>query len=158
MGRRPQRDHRLVDPGDARGHRARRRDGRRACRLPRGRAAGRFRLLSATSKHPTETNIEFLLDTLELYTTRRRMKTAQARLRSNRPCRPMNAGSLRSRRRETPRASVSSSRPSRASPTRLGSREFEVIMIGRHDRRRRPKTAFMHRICSDAAISSDRRV
>ena len=41
-------------------------------------------LLSATSKHPTETNIEFLLDTLELYTTRRRMKTAQARLRSNR--------------------------------------------------------------------------
>lgn len=41
-------------------------------------------LLSATSRHPTETNIEFLLDTLELYTTRRRMKTAQARLRSNR--------------------------------------------------------------------------
>ena len=27
---------------------------------------------------------QFLLDTLELYTTRRRMKTAQARLRSNR--------------------------------------------------------------------------
>ena len=41
-------------------------------------------LLSATSRHPTETNIEFLLDTLELYTTRRRMKSAQARLRSDR--------------------------------------------------------------------------
>ena len=32
----------------------------------------------------SETNIEFLLDTLELYTTRRRMKSAQARLRSDR--------------------------------------------------------------------------
>lgn len=41
-------------------------------------------LISATSRHPTETNIEFLLDTLELYTTRRRMKGAQSRLRSDR--------------------------------------------------------------------------
>lgn len=41
-------------------------------------------LISATSRHPTETNIEFLLDTLELYTTRRRMKAAQSRLRSDR--------------------------------------------------------------------------
>ncbi len=40
--------------------------------------------IGATSAHPTETNIEFLLDTLELYTVRRRMKAAQARLRSDR--------------------------------------------------------------------------
>ena len=40
--------------------------------------------ISSTSKHPTETNIEFLLDTLELYTVRRRMRSAQARLRSDR--------------------------------------------------------------------------
>lgn len=39
-------------------------------------------VISSTSRHPTETNIGFLLDTLELYTTRRRMKAAQARLRS----------------------------------------------------------------------------
>ena len=40
--------------------------------------------IDATSAHPTETNIEFLLDTLELYTIRRRMRQAQARLRSDR--------------------------------------------------------------------------
>ncbi|MDM8245214.1 DNA primase [Collinsella tanakaei] len=40
--------------------------------------------IDATSAHPTETNIEFLLDTLELYTIRRRMWQAQARLRSDR--------------------------------------------------------------------------
>ena len=40
--------------------------------------------IDATSAHPTETNIEFLLDTLELYTIRRRMRAAQARLRSDR--------------------------------------------------------------------------
>lgn len=40
-------------------------------------------MISATSRHPTETNIAFLLDTLELYTARRRMKAAQSRLRSN---------------------------------------------------------------------------
>ncbi len=40
-------------------------------------------MLSATSTHPTETNIEFLLNTLELYTARRRMKAAQGRLRSD---------------------------------------------------------------------------
>ncbi|MBM6868121.1 DNA primase [Collinsella tanakaei] len=40
--------------------------------------------IAVTSAHPTETNIEFLLDTLELYTVRRRMKAAQARLRSDR--------------------------------------------------------------------------
>ena len=39
--------------------------------------------IAATSAHPTETNIEFLLDTLELYTIRRRMRAAQARLRSD---------------------------------------------------------------------------
>lgn len=38
--------------------------------------------MSSTSAHPTETNIEFLLDTLELYTLRRRLKNGQARLRS----------------------------------------------------------------------------
>lgn len=40
-------------------------------------------MISATSAHPTETNITFLLDTLELYTVRRRMKSAQSRLRSD---------------------------------------------------------------------------
>lgn len=40
--------------------------------------------ISSTSAHPTETNIAFLLDTLELYTTRRRMRAAQGRLRSDR--------------------------------------------------------------------------
>mgnify|MGYP007020506264 CR=1 FL=1 len=44
-------------------------------------SAGR---ISATSKHPTETNIVFMLDTLELYTVRRRMKAVQGRLRSDR--------------------------------------------------------------------------
>lgn len=39
--------------------------------------------IEATSDHPTETNIVFLLDTLELYTVRRRMKRTQARLRSD---------------------------------------------------------------------------
>ena len=41
-------------------------------------SAGR---ISATSKHPTETNIVFMLDTLELYTIKRRMRSAQAKLR-----------------------------------------------------------------------------
>ncbi len=40
--------------------------------------------ISSTSAHPTETNIVFLLDTLELYTTRRRMRAAQGHLRSDR--------------------------------------------------------------------------
>ena len=40
--------------------------------------------ISTTSQHPTETNIGFLLDTLELYTVRRRMRRAQARLRTDR--------------------------------------------------------------------------
>ncbi|MBM6906603.1 DNA primase [Collinsella tanakaei] len=40
--------------------------------------------IDATSAHPTETNIEFLLDTLELYTIRRRMRAAQACLRTDR--------------------------------------------------------------------------
>ena len=44
-------------------------------------SAGR---ISSTSKHPTETNIAFLLDTLELYTIRRRMRAAQAKLRQDR--------------------------------------------------------------------------
>mgnify|MGYP000771440232 CR=1 FL=1 len=39
--------------------------------------------ISSTSQHPTETNIGFLLDTLELYTVRRRVKSAQSRLRSD---------------------------------------------------------------------------
>lgn len=39
--------------------------------------------ISSTSRHPTETNIGFLLDTLELYTVRRRLKNAQSRLRSD---------------------------------------------------------------------------
>lgn len=38
--------------------------------------------MSSTSAHPTETNIQFLLDTLELYTLRRRLKSAQSRLRA----------------------------------------------------------------------------
>ena len=40
--------------------------------------------ISSTSRHPTETNIEFLLDTLELLTVRRRMRAAQQRMRSDR--------------------------------------------------------------------------
>ncbi len=44
-------------------------------------SAGR---ISATSKHPTEPNIVFMLDTLELYTIKRRMRAAQARLRQDR--------------------------------------------------------------------------
>lgn len=40
--------------------------------------------LSSTSSHPTQTTIVFLLDTLELYTVRRRMRSAQAKLRSDR--------------------------------------------------------------------------
>ena len=40
--------------------------------------------IAATSQHPTETNVVFLLDTLELYTARRRMRSVQARLRSDR--------------------------------------------------------------------------
>lgn len=39
--------------------------------------------IGVTSEHPAETNIVFLLDTLELNTLRRRMRTAQARLRSD---------------------------------------------------------------------------
>ena len=39
--------------------------------------------IGVTSEHPTETNVVFLLDTLELNTLRRRMRTAQARLRSD---------------------------------------------------------------------------
>ena len=40
--------------------------------------------ISSTSAHPTEVNIRFLLDTLELLTVRRRMRAVQAQLRSNR--------------------------------------------------------------------------
>ena len=40
--------------------------------------------IASTSAHPTETNIVFLLDTLELYTLKRRMRTAQGKLRSDR--------------------------------------------------------------------------
>ena len=40
--------------------------------------------IASTSAHPTETNIAFLLDTLELYTLKRRMQTAQGKLRSDR--------------------------------------------------------------------------
>lgn len=39
--------------------------------------------IAATSAHPTETNIVFLLDTLELFTVRRRMRSLQAQLRTN---------------------------------------------------------------------------
>ena len=44
--------------------------------------------ISATSSHPTQTNIEFLLDTLELLTARRRMRSVQGRLRSDRSLEP----------------------------------------------------------------------
>ena len=40
--------------------------------------------ISSTSAHPTEVNIRFMLDTLELLTVRRRMRAVQAQLRSNR--------------------------------------------------------------------------
>lgn len=40
--------------------------------------------IASTSAHPTQTNIEFLLDTLELLTVKRRMRANQAKLRSNR--------------------------------------------------------------------------
>lgn len=41
-------------------------------------SAGR---IGATSAHPTDVNIKFLLDTLELFTVRRRLKAAQGKLR-----------------------------------------------------------------------------
>lgn len=41
-------------------------------------------LISSTSSHSTETNIEFLIDTLELYTVQRRLREAQAQLRQGR--------------------------------------------------------------------------
>lgn len=37
--------------------------------------------IGSTSDHPTEVNIKFLLDTLELYTVRRRLRATQGRLR-----------------------------------------------------------------------------
>lgn len=40
--------------------------------------------ISTTSAHPTRTNIEFLLNALELYTVRRRYRAAQGRLRTDR--------------------------------------------------------------------------
>ena len=40
--------------------------------------------ISGTSKHPTDVNIKFLLDTLELYTVQRGLRNAQARLRQGR--------------------------------------------------------------------------
>ncbi len=40
--------------------------------------------ISTTSRHPTRTNIEFLLNSLELYTVRRRYRSAQGRLRTDR--------------------------------------------------------------------------
>lgn len=40
--------------------------------------------LEATSAHPTTTNVKFLLDTLELYTVNRRMRSTQAKIRSGR--------------------------------------------------------------------------
>ena len=39
--------------------------------------------IEATSSHPTQTNIEFLLNSLELYHAQRKMKRAQSRLRSS---------------------------------------------------------------------------
>ena len=39
--------------------------------------------ISTTSAHPTETNVAFILDTLELYTVKRRMAAARSRLRSD---------------------------------------------------------------------------
>ena len=38
-------------------------------------------VIEVTSGHPTETNIAFLLDTLELYAAQRRLRAAQAKLR-----------------------------------------------------------------------------
>lgn len=40
--------------------------------------------IAVTSSHPTEVNIGFLLDTLELYTVRRRLRASQAKLRQDR--------------------------------------------------------------------------
>lgn len=40
--------------------------------------------IASTSRHPTETNIAFLLDTLEANTLKRRMRSAQAKLRQDR--------------------------------------------------------------------------
>ena len=40
--------------------------------------------IDSTSTHPTETNIAFLLDTLELNTVKRRMRAAQGKIRSDR--------------------------------------------------------------------------
>ena len=41
-------------------------------------------LISSTSTHSAETNIEFLLNTLELYTVQRRLRAVQSRLRQDR--------------------------------------------------------------------------
>lgn len=44
--------------------------------------------IDAMSKHPTQTNIAFLLDSLELFTLRRRMKASQSKLRSDKSLSP----------------------------------------------------------------------
>ena len=41
-------------------------------------------LISSTSKHSAKANIEFLINTLELYTVQRRLRAVQARLRQDR--------------------------------------------------------------------------
>ena len=41
-------------------------------------------LVSSTSTHPTDVTIEFLMNTLELYTVQRRLRAVQARLRQDR--------------------------------------------------------------------------
>ena len=49
--------------------------------------------ISSTSAHPTDVNIKFLLDTLELFTVRRRLRSAQGKLRQG-------SGLTREERRE----------------------------------------------------------
>lgn len=69
---------------DAAGHRSCGLHGCGARGVSRGGLPCQRRAHLGNSKHPTETNIVFMLDTLELYTIKRRMRAAQAKLRQNR--------------------------------------------------------------------------
>ena len=93
LGRPAARGDRLGRARHAGGHTSGRRHGRRPCGVPRGRRARLLRPHRATSAHPTEVNIKFLLDTLALFTVRRGSRRPKAG--SGRA-----PGSLRRERRE----------------------------------------------------------
>lgn len=75
-------------------------------------------VIEVTSGHPTETNIAFLLDTLELYAAQRRLRAAQAKLRRSHELSPEERRELASsaarevaRIRELERATASVADP-----------------------------------------------